>query len=159
MKSPLQYRFMQPGEETEVCNLISRVFDELVAPGYSQRGVQEFLNYANPVSLLNRSQVNHFVLVAAAQDKIIGMIEIRNNNHISLLFVDKQFHRRGIGRALWQRALEICRQREADLSEFSVNSSPYAVPVYEKLGFRQKGFKQIKNGICFIPMRLELSDA
>jgi len=153
------YRYMRPGEETEVCDLIIRVFKEFVAPEFPQRGVQEFLDYVKPDSLLKRSQANYFVLVATAQDRVVGMIEVRDNNHISLLFVDKPFLRRKIGKQLLRRALEICLSRQPDTSEVSVNSSPYAVHIYEKLGFRPKGPKQIVNGVCFVPMALELPNA
>ena len=159
MEEPLQYRLMNPGEETRVCDLVSLVFNEFVAPLYAQEGVQEFSKYVNPVLLWKRSQENHFVLVATAQDKIVGMIEIRDYNHVSLLFVNKLFQQRGISKKLLGKALEICLQQEPKLAEMSVNSSPNAVQVYEKLGFYQKSPEQIKNGIRFVPMVLELSKA
>ena len=159
MEEPLQYRPMNPGEETRVCELVSLVFNEFVAPLYAQEGVQEFFKYVDPVLLWKRSQENHFVLVATIQDKIAGMIEIRDHNHISLLFVDRQFQQRGISKELLRRALEICLQQEPKLAEVSVNSSPNAVQVYEKLGFYQKSPEQVKNGIRFVPMVLELSRA
>ena len=84
------------------------------------------------------------------------MIEVRDHDHISLFFVDAPFHQRGIGRELVHRALDICRRNRQDLQRIDVNSSPYAVPVYEKLGFRQAAPEQVKNGIRFIPMVLEL---
>lgn len=34
----------------------------------------------------------------------------------------------------------------------TVNSSPYAVPVYEKLGFHATGSEQTVNGLRFTPM-------
>lgn len=153
----LMYRLMTPGEEAEVCDLISRVFNEFVAPEYTPEGIQEFFKYVKPELLSNRSLVNHFVLVAVVGDKIVGMIEMRDYNHISLLFVDKHFQRQGIARELFQRSLEICRSYKPDLLEISVNSSPYAVPIYEKLSFRQTRSEQTINGIRFMPMTLKLS--
>ena len=145
---------MNPGEEVEICSLVMDSFSEFIAPDYSQKGIDEFSKYAQPDELLKRSQSDHFVLVAIANEKIIGMIEIRDHNHISMLFVGKSFHRRGVGTELMRRALEICRQKDKDLKEVSVFSSPYAVPIYERLGFQQTEAEQIKNGIRFIPMGL-----
>ena len=54
------------------------------------------------------------------------------------------------------RALGICLNSKPDLQQIDVNSSLYAEPVYEKLGFRQTGAEQVKNGIRFIPMVLDL---
>jgi predicted GNAT family N-acyltransferase len=157
MEEPLQCRPMNPGEETKVCNLVSRVFNDFVAPLYDQEGVQEFFKYVEPTLLWQRSQENHFVLVATIRDKVVGMIEIRDYNHVSLLFVDRQFQQRDISKELLRRALETCLQHEPKLAEVSVNSSPNAVQVYERLGFYQKKPEQIKNGIRFVPMVLELS--
>jgi GNAT superfamily N-acetyltransferase len=161
MEETVQYRFMEPSEETGVCNLVICVFKEFIAHQYSQEGVCEFLKYVQPELLLRRSQKNHFVLLAAIQGKIVGMIEIRNNRHVSLLFVDKQFQQRGIGRELLRRSLKICKleislKRSPELQEVSVNSSPNSIQIYESMGFHQKGSEQVKNGIRFTEMVLEL---
>ena len=144
---------MQSGEETKINKLIVNVFDKFVAKDYSDEGISEFLKYVKPESLLKRSG-NNFILIAETQGEIVGTIEIRNNNHISLLFVDKDFQKKGIGRELFRKALEICTINKPDLSEISVNSSVYAVPIYEKLDFKQNGAKQINKGIISIPMTL-----
>jgi predicted GNAT family N-acyltransferase len=158
METTVAYRPMQAGEESAVCDLVARVFEEFVEPGFSPEGVKEFLGYAEPEALARRARDNHFVLVAVAGDEIVGMIEVRNQDHVSLLFVDARVHRRGIGRELLQRALDICLNSKPNLQQVEVNSSPYAVPVYERLGFRQVGPERVKNGIRFIPMVLELQE-
>jgi GNAT superfamily N-acetyltransferase len=161
MKETVQYRFMEPSEETGVSDLVIRVFKEFIAHQYSQEGVHEFLKYVQPELFLRRSQKNHFVLLATIQDKIVGMIEIRNNRHLSLFFVDKRFQQRGIARELLRRSLKICKleislKRSPELQEVSVNSSPNAIQIYERMGFRQKGYEQVNNGIRFTQMVLEL---
>jgi predicted GNAT family N-acyltransferase len=154
----MQYRLMNPGEEAEVCNLVNHVFDKFVAPHYVEAGIQEFRKYIDPAALQQRSQENHFVLVAVTPDKIVGTIEIRDHCHVCLLFVDQQFQGRGISRELLHRALKICRQCKPELTQVSVNSSPNAVPIYERLGFQQTSPEQTVNGIRFVSMVLELSN-
>jgi ribosomal protein S18 acetylase RimI-like enzyme len=161
MEETVQYRFMEPSEETGVCNLVIRVFNEFIAHQYSHEGVREFLKYVQPELLLRRSQKNHFVLLATIQGKIVGMIEIRHNRHVSLLFVDKRFQQRGIGRELLRRSLKICKleislKRSPELQGVSVNSSPNSIQIYERIGFCRKGSEQVKNGIRFTQMVLEL---
>lgn len=152
----LVIRPMNPGEETGVCDLVMRVFTEFVAPGYGPEGLKEFHKYVDPAALLKRSEAGHFVLIAAVQGQLAGVIEMRHHEHICLLFVDRQFLRRGIAKALLLQALDVSRQHNPDLERVTVNSSPYAVPVYEKLGFVQTGPEQVKNGIRFVPMALGL---
>ena len=154
----LTYRQMKVEDILEVSNLVASVFNELVAPEYSSEGVQEFYGYIEPTALRARFQTNHFSLIALAQNKVVGMIEIRDYNHVSLLFVAQDYQRRGISKALLFRAIKICQGNESQPSEISVNSSSFAVPIYEKLGFNRVGERQIRNGIGFIPMVLKLTN-
>ena len=146
---------MEAGEEQQVCDLVVRVFTDFVAPLYSPEGVHEFLTYAaDPDRLRDRLQANHFVLVAELQERIVGAIEIRNNDHISLFFVDGESQRKGIGKELWRRALDICLANRPGLSKITVHSSPNAVAAYRRLGFQAEGPEQTVNGIRFVPMAL-----
>ena len=55
-------------------------------------------------------------------------------------------------------ALERCLQEKFDLAEITVNSSPYAVLIYERLGFVVQNEEMVKNGIRFIPMKRVIPD-
>ena len=151
----LIYRAMKPGEENEVCSLVTRVFKSFVAPQYSQEGIDEFLRYAAaPKAMVTRIQANHFVLVAELNGSIVGMIEVRDSNHISLFFVEGRLQQQGIAKELLRRALEICTRNQAGMAKLTVNSSPNAVGAYQTMGFRFEGPEQTKNGIRFVPMAL-----
>ena len=152
----MKYRLMKRGEESAVFNLVFGTFTEFIAPHYSRAGILEFLKYIRPGSLLGRLQKDHFFLLATAQRKIIGIIEVRGNIHISLLFVDKQFQKRGIARELLRRTLRICVKEKPDLSKITVNASPNSVRIYQRLGFRPAGSEQVKRGIRYTPMTLTL---
>ena len=151
------YRSMKKGEEGRVAALIADVFTEFVMPLYSPEGVQEFLKYANKEKIIERSRQNHFILVAQIGSHVMGAIEVRENRHISMLFVDGQFQRKGIGGNLIREASSICRKIYPNLDQITVNSSPNAVKAYERLGFRKSGDEQEIKGISFMPMVLELS--
>ena len=61
-----------------------------------------------------------------------------------------------VGQRLLDNSLAICRQNKVDLKEIDVNSSPWAVPVYHKLGFVSDGPEQEVNGIRFTRMVKQL---
>ena len=143
---------MTPGDEVEISDLVFRSFLEFIAPRYTRRAAQVFLKNIQPGFIMERSQNNHFILTAFEQ-KIVGMIEVRDHRHISMLFVDKVFHQQGIAKELFNRALAISRMKNSTLREFSVNSSQYAIPFYLKLGFSQICSEQIEKGVRFTPMR------
>lgn len=147
-------RELADDEEHAVADLVMRSFLTHVGHEYSANGVEEFVRYADASALRGRLESGRcFTLVAVADDDVVGMIEFRDRDHLSMLFVDDRFHRRGIARTLVGRA--IGRLGESGVvSEISVNSSRYAVPAYEHLGFEVSDRERTVNGITFIPMKL-----
>ena len=150
-------RPLREGEEIQVCNLVARSFNEFIAPGFSEEGVQEFFKYANPRALKKRMESDYFAMVAEFQGEITGIIELRENNHISMLYVHKAFHRKGVAKELVRLALEEVSSNNENIEEITVNSSRYAVPFYERLGFIQYESEKSIYGVIHIPMVLTLS--
>ena len=151
-----RYRRMDLVEAEQVSHLVRRVFLRHVAPLFSREGIEEFLTYADAAAIEHRAKSGHLIVVATASDEPVGVIEVRNAHHISLLFVDTDFQQRGIGRELLRRALEWSRLREPGLRALDVHASPNAVRAYEHLGFRRQGSERIENGIRFVPMVFDL---
>lgn len=152
------YRTMQPGEEQAVSTLIQTTFHIFVGCGYPPEGVELFLSYTTAEALRQRSALDHEMLVALIADQIVGALEMRQYRHIALLFVEKYYQRRGIAKALMHRALARMRSHHPHLATVSVHSSPYAVPIYQRLGFQPTGPEQTNKGIIFVPMELTLAE-
>ncbi|CCL11870.1 N-acetyltransferase GCN5 [Clostridioides difficile] len=55
---------------------------------------------------------------------------------------------------LMTTGIQYCICNKFNLTEITVNSSPYAVEVYHKLGFKDTAVEQIVDGIRFTPMKL-----
>jgi GNAT superfamily N-acetyltransferase len=149
------YELMKPGEEAEVSSLVWKVFEEFEAVEYKQEGIDEFKRFIVPEFLAERCAAGNFFVICCKNDReIAGVIAIKNNSHVSLLFVRKEEQRKGIARGLLAAAIEKCLATDPILQAITVNSSRYAVSIYEKLGFECTGPEQEKNGIRFTPMRL-----
>jgi len=83
---------------------------------------------------------------------MVGMIATRKQgSHITLFFVDEDYHRQGIGRRLFEAALS-----DTAGPMITVNASPYAVAVYRKLGFVSVKGEQVTDGIRYTPMRYDI---
>ncbi len=147
---------MRVGEEAKVCDLALRVFDRFVASQFSSDGRREFQSYADPHLLLLRSRWNHLVLLAIVDGEIAGMIEVREDGHVTLFFVEGEHQGEGVGSELLRRSLSISKRRNPDLSRVTVNSSPNAVATYEKLGFRKAGAERAEDHIRSVPMVRDL---
>ena len=160
MNSPAyQIRLMESGEEAQICKLVERLFLKNEAGVISQQGISLFLSYANPVRMAERvAQDFCFVLVAVQEDQLIGMMEVRNYNHIALLFVDDGHQRQGIASSLLEAAIEKCREKNAALRRITVNASPYGLPVYAHWGFHPIGEEVEMDGMLFTQMALDFSE-
>jgi GNAT superfamily N-acetyltransferase len=158
MKKNVTLRPLMSGEEIEISNLVAKSFNEFIAPDFADDGIDEFFNYANARALQKRSEGDHFVLVAESGGVIAGMIEIREMRHVSMLFVDKAFHRKGIGKGLLSAALDRIKSDRSPQNKVTVYSSRFAVPFYESLGFVRTEDEQIINGVIHVPMALTLRE-
>jgi GNAT superfamily N-acetyltransferase len=141
-----------PADFPSIIELIRDTFYTFIAPNYSEEGKQTFETYIQLDRLLNR-QHNHQVYIALSSMKsLLGIIEIRENSHISLFFTSRHHLGEGIGTALFQLAKKICLSHNPQLSEITVFSSPFAIDIYKKLGFIATSETTIKNGMEFTPM-------
>ena len=159
MSAGVRYRAMRPGEAAAVSALILASFDEFIGSDYeAEEGIAEFRSFAAPEALESRAAGDHLVRVATVDGTLAGMIEIREHNHVALLFVDKAYQHQGIARGLLRAALADARAADPDVERVTVNSSRYGVAAYERLGFRQTGPERTVNSIVFIPMAMRLGD-
>lgn len=155
----LEIRAIEVDEIPQAARLVVLVFQQSVAPLYVAEGVKEFMAYASPEALSRRLGGDHVAFVATkAPGRVVGVVEVRDHRHVSLLFVDRALQRRGIGRRLLLKAIEACREANPEVKALTVNASPNSVGAYERLGFESTGGEQERNGIRFVPMSLILGE-
>jgi len=110
--------------------------------------VSPFLDTLTPEATAERIASMDFEYFVAENDHhICGVIGIRDGSHVYHLFVQRASHHQGIARALWDHV----RARSSRKS-FTVNSSIFAVPIYERLGFSAKEPPRKQDGLEFVPM-------
>ncbi len=143
----------QAGLEGEISHFIRRVFDQFIGRDYSEEGRETFYRFTSPESIRSNFLGQNLLLCHYSGDVLTGVIALRAPGHISLLFVDPQYHRQGIASGLFRELLHILPDASVHLS---VNSSPYAVEAYGHLGFEVSDLEQLKDGIIYIPMRTTL---
>ncbi len=87
--------------------------------------------------------------------RMVGMLSLRAETHISLLFVDGKYHRRGIGRGLIEYVSQYVLTEEGHGS-ITVNAAPYATGFYHRMGFVDTDTEQACDGIRYTPMKREI---
>ena len=164
MRDEFTFSELETEKLNEALSLVRDVFLEYQAPDYSGEGVgrspdgellahasgvAEFLRFIEPEAIMDMLSNNKMrIWTCDCNGEIIGVLAA-DNKHIYLLFVSGQYHRRGIARKLLDMMIEYYGP-----SEISVNSSPYAVEAYRRLGFADTGKEQVVNGLRFVPMKL-----
>ena len=126
------------------------------AQEYSEEGIESFRDFISDQWLKKMFLKGEYqMMVALDGDRIIGFITVRNRCHISLLFVDKAYHRKGIGSTLINRLGEYLIA-EIGVDYMTVDSAPYATEFYHKLGFWDLAPQQQKQGIIYTSMKKNL---
>ena len=133
-----------------------KTFMQFEADVYTAEGVRNFEDFITDTTLHRMFIMGVYqMFVALDRKQIVGMLTLRNTSHISLLFVDEKYHRRGIGRALIGYLQEYLLS-ETGISKITVNAAPYGVAFYHKLGFRDLRPEEEKDGIKYTPMEFVL---
>ncbi len=83
-------------------------------------------------------------------EKLVGVISIREVKFVSCFFVDKEYHRKGIASMLFNHILSELKEKQVE--KITLNASPYAVPFYHAIGFKDLDKQQEYKGIIYTPM-------
>lgn len=146
-------RFIDEEEWEDAMSLAYKTFLQFDASMFSEEGIQHFRDFLSDNFLKKMFVSGEYQVVAAYCDgRMIGVISLRNSTHISLLFVDEEYHRRGVGRALIM-ALGDYAKLKLHSKELTVNAAPYATEFYHRVGFTDDGPLTSRDGIMYTPMR------
>lgn len=125
--------------------LIRETFSQFVAPYYTQEGIHSFIKYHS-----DKSNFDDAVFYGAFDDsgELAGVLGATDDlAHIIAFYVSRKYQKQGVGSALFKRFAE-----DNNNAYVTVNASPYATAVYEKLGFIEAGEMQDDGGKVFTPM-------
>jgi GNAT superfamily N-acetyltransferase len=101
----------------------------------------------NQIANLHKSE-QMIWLVAVREQTISGVLAINDKSHVKYFFVQPAYQKLGIGKQLWHFAL----RSSALGNSLTVRSSPFAVPVYENLGFMVVEPPKMFNGMPYQTM-------
>ena len=146
----MEIRLLAQQELAHALQLIWEVFLAYEAPDYSPEGVASFQEYIEQDAMLRRLEGRQITFWGSfRENRLVGCLAAVPPGHIALFFVRPEYHRQGIGKALFHTFLQSFGE---SAPEISVHSSPYAVKIYERLGFVATGPEQVADGIRFTPM-------
>lgn len=150
----MEIRSIYRDEWTEAMGIAWRTFLKFEACDYSPEGVKNFYLFVTDEMLHRMFLMGAYEVYGAFDEngKMVGMLGLRNKSHISLLFVEEAYHRQGIARSLIKYVFEYLLSEVGSITTVTVNSSPYAVGFYHKMGFQDMQPEMTKDGIRYTPM-------
>lgn len=147
-----EIRKITSSEVDEALSLALEVFMQFEAPEYKPEGVKTFKRdiIENKEFIAKCKEGVCPIYAAFDNGKMVGLIGMRESRtHINLVFTKKEYHRKGIATAIFKYLL----RDNPELSEITLNSSPYGLPFYLKLGFVPQSDELEQDGIRFTPMK------
>ena len=121
---------------------------EYFASGPVSQISQEFWDSISVEAVTERIISPDFIcFVAEDIHGLSGFVAFRSPSHLLHLFVASRVQSQGLGKLLWQKALD-----QSASSKITVNSSVFAVPFYQRLGFVRVGLDKSEGGISYSPM-------
>ena len=144
---PYEVRWAKTDEWAPAMKMIWKTFLQYEGEDYTEEGIRNFFEFITDDDLyVSFLKGDYQMMVALDKERVIGAASVRSCNHLSLLFVDEEYHRQGVGRALMSRMCEYLKQ-EAGERYMSLNAAPYAVNFYRKLGFQAVRPEDVYAGI------------
>ena len=116
--------------------MIWKTFMKFEGNDYTEEGIRNFYEFISDDGLYQMFlQGTYQLMVATVGERIVGAGSLRCGNYLSLLFVDEEYHRKGIGRAIMER---LCNYLYTEMgkNKMVLRAAPYAVDFYRRLGFR-----------------------
>lgn len=149
---PYEIRWARPEEWAPAMKMIWKTFMKFEGEDYTEEGIRNFFEFITDDDLYRAFlKGNYQMMVALDEGRVVGAGSIRNCNHLSLLFVDEEYHHQGIGASLLWNLCEYL-EKEAGERYMSLKAAPYAVNFYRKLGFRPVAPEEEYSGIRVTPM-------
>lgn len=166
MTQPVAIERAGPADAGAVARLIEPAFVRFVAPALGDVGRVAFRMYVTESALRRRLLDGAVGFRATRGGTLAGYAELRGRDgrvdgldHLTLLFVGLEHQRQGVARQLVETVREHLSAVVPAVDDLTVDASAYAVPAYQRLGFRPSAEASEFKGIVATPMRLVLNRA
>lgn len=145
-------------EVDQALALALETFLEFEAPDYGPQGVAAFYRDVIDSAAFRAACMDGANRMWGALDghRIIGLMGMRGESHIVLVFTHKDYHRQGVASAILQALLADVRRDNPHIRRLTLNSSPYGLPFYLHAGFQPADVEKTINGIRFTAMTYDL---
>lgn len=147
----MKIRLAAIADAPRISALLRDLTSKYIARTLSDEGANRLLDSMTEPAIKAYLASGYRYHVAEQDGELAGVVAVRDNGHLYHLFVSERFQRQGVARQLWEVAKDACLQA-GNPGAFTVNSSRYAVGLYEKLGFVKRSDASNDGDVISIPM-------
>lgn len=140
----IEFKKLPKERNNECLDLVWKVFCEAEGSIFTQEGVLAYKEILDKTRELN----NITFYGALENDLVVGVLGMRENNHIGYFYISSSHQRQGIGKKLFK-----LMKGDYERKVFTVNAMPTGVNAYSALGFEQTGDLINTNGVISTPMK------
>ncbi|OHU87775.1 MULTISPECIES: GNAT family N-acetyltransferase [Pseudoalteromonas] len=141
------------GDCDEVSKVCMSSFMNSVAGTLSEQGIVTFKRIASGAALSERMTQDNLMLVAVINGRVAGYVELKQGQHIAMLFVAPQYQKQGVGR----RLLSSLKSGVSN-TKLTVHASTTSVSAYERYGFISVGDIAVSEGLVYQPMEININN-
>lgn len=131
-------------EYYDVVQLITQTVHSVCINDYTKEELDAWAPKNFDINKFRRNLSRCCNLAAFEKGRLVGFISVERSGYINRLYTHKDFLRRGIATALYNKAEEWAK--ENGICEMSLDSSRTAEEFYLKLGFVKSGVSVITHG-------------
>lgn len=124
----MEIRAYQPIDKVEVITLIRETIQRVNHQDYSEGQIKAWSDI--DAEYWDKSLINHTVLVATVNQKIVGFSDMTSNGFLDRLFVHHGFQKQGIAKSLITSL-----ENHIHTTQYSLYASITAKPFFEKMGY------------------------
>ena len=152
------YREFIKKDSKKVSLLVTSVYEQFCKNETSSEFLTIFKDILDPKKHCEENLFNkikrEFTYVAKNENKIIGII-VSEKGRIKKLFVDGDYHHKGIASHLLKMVEN--DHKKFNINEIKIRSSIYALPFYQKHGYKKTTGIRCFNGMKNFPLKKKLS--
>jgi putative acetyltransferase len=142
--SAVALRPYAPADARRCAEIFRLSIEELAAEDYDAGQREAWASRADDEDAFGARLANALTLLAVIDGTMVGFASLKSGEEIDMLFVDPEFARQGVGRALVDALTRLAGARGA--KRLTTEASDVARPLFERQGFTAQKRNLVRKG-------------
>ena len=133
-----------PADAKRCAEIFRASIEELAAEDYDADQREAWASRADDEEAFGARLLGALTLLAVIDRQVVGFASLKDGEEIDMLFVDPEFARQGVGRALIEALTKLAQARGA--KRLTTEASDVAKPLFERQGFAAQKRNLVRKG-------------